>query len=57
MTDFRAQLRRQIELEDEARSLGQSRYHARKLPWRVEAGTPDEEANLPPGQQLLKICI
>lgn len=57
MQDFRAQLRRQIELEDEARSLGQSRYNARQLPWRTEAGTEDEEANLPPGQQLLKLCV
>nr|WP_294850095.1 DNA-directed RNA polymerase [uncultured Sphingomonas sp.] len=57
MTDFRAQLRRQIELEDEGRALGQSRYHARQLPWRTEAGTIGEEANLPPGQQLLKQCV
>jgi DNA-directed RNA polymerase len=55
--DFRAQLRRQIDLEDEARSLGASRYNARQLPWRTEAGTIDEEANLPPGQQLLKTCV
>ena len=57
MTDFRAQLRRQIDMEDEGRSLGQSRYHARKLPWRTEAGSVDEEANLPPGQQLMKLAV
>jgi len=57
MTDIRDQLRRQRELEDEGRALGASRYHNRKLPWRVEAGTADEEANLPPGQHLLKACV
>lgn len=56
-TDFRAQLRRQIELEDESRALGQSRYHSRNLPWKAEAGSIDEEANLPPGRQLLKFCV
>lgn len=50
-------IRRQIELEDEQRSLGQSRYHSRKLPWKAEAGSVDEEANLPPGRQLLKFCV
>lgn len=55
--DIRAELRRQIELEDEQRALGASRYHARALPWKVEAGTIDEEANLPPGQQLLKLAV
>lgn len=57
MNDIRAQLRRQIELEDEARALGANRYHARKLPWKTEAGTIDEEANLPPGQHLMKACV
>ena len=57
MIDIREQLRRQIDLEDESRALGVSRYHARKLPWRVEAGTVSEEANLPPGQHLLKACV
>jgi DNA-directed RNA polymerase, mitochondrial len=56
MMNIRDQLRRQIELEDEARALGQSRYHSRTLPWKVEAGSIDEEANLPPGQQLLKLA-
>ena len=57
MTDIRAQVRRQIEIEDESRALGIRRYNARELPWRVEAGTPDEEANLPPGRQLLRLAI
>src|SRR3546814_4046998 len=56
MIDIHAQLRRQIELEDEQRALGQSRYNSRKLPWKVEAGSIDEEANLPPGQKLLKVA-
>lgn len=54
MDTIRDLIRRQIELEDEQRALGSSRYNSRKLPWRVEAGTPDEEANLPPGQHLLR---
>lgn len=54
MNPIKDLIRRQIELEDEQRSLGVSRYNARKLPWRFEAGTPDEEANLPPGQHLLR---
>jgi len=57
MTDFRAQLRRQIDLEDEQRALGQSRYHSRALPWKAEAGSMDEEANLPPGTHLLKATV
>lgn len=50
-------IRRQIELEDESRALGTARYHSRKLPWKVEAGTVDEEANLPPGRILIKACV
>lgn len=56
MNDIRDAIRRQIELEDEGRALGQSRYHKRELPWKVEAGTANEEANLPPGSHLLKAC-
>lgn len=54
--DIRAQLRAQMDLEDEQRALGASRYHSRALPWKVEAGSIDEEANLPPGHQLLKLA-
>lgn len=57
MTYIRAQLRRQIEIEDESRALGARRYQARELPWQVDAGSIDEEANLPPGRQLLKLAI
>ena len=55
--DIRAQLRRQLDIEDESRALGARRYHARDLPWRTEAGSIEEEANLPPGRQLLKLAI
>ena len=57
MTDPRERVRRQLDLEDEMRALGASRYAARRLPWRVEAGTPDEEANLPPGRRLMTTAI
>lgn len=57
MQNIRDLIRRQIELEDESRALGADRYHARKLPWKVDAGTVDEEANLPPGRLLVKTCV
>lgn len=57
MQDFRTLVRRQLELEDEARALGARRYASRQLPWRTEAGTADEEANLAPGRQLVKLCV
>ena len=57
MEDFRDKLRRQIDLEDEGRCLGQSRYHNRTLPWRTEVGSLEEEANMPPGKFLLKACV
>ncbi|HEY0623146.1 DNA-directed RNA polymerase [Sphingomonas sp.] len=50
-------IRRQIELEDDSRALGARRYRARELPWKPEAGTIDEEANLPPGQKLIKSTV
>ncbi|MFM7027801.1 MAG: DNA-directed RNA polymerase [Chakrabartia sp.] len=53
---IREQLRLQMELEDECRALGAARYRNRQLPWKDSAGAGDEEANLPPGQQLLKIA-
>ena len=47
---FREKLARQIELEDESRALGASRYRARRpLPWRHEPSSTDEEGDLPPG--------
>lgn len=57
MTDIRARLRQQLDLEDESRALGSRRYAKRDLPWRFEAGTAEEEANLPPGKQLLKTAL
>lgn len=57
MQNIRDLIRRQLELEDESRALGISRYHSRQLPWKVEAGTVEEEANLPPGRMLVKACI
>lgn len=57
MQNIRDLIRRQLELEDESRALGAARYHARKLPWKVEAGTVEEEANLPPGRMLVKTCV
>lgn len=57
MTDYRIAVRRQLELEDEGRALGARRYKSRELPWKPEAGSPDEEANLPPGRALLKECV
>lgn len=57
MTDARSAVRRQLDLEEEGMALGIARYHARDLPWKDGAGGTDEEANLPPGQQLLKVAI
>lgn len=54
MKDYRTLIRRQIELEDDCKALGASRYRNRQLPWKDGVGSDEEEANLPPGQQLLK---
>ena len=57
-TNIRDKIRQQLELEDEARALGADRYRARRpLPWRTEAAGQDEEAELPPGRQLLKLSV
>lgn len=54
----RADVRRQLDLEAESRSLGVSRYNrARPMPWSAESATVDEEANLPPGQHLLRLAV
>lgn len=55
MQDYRTLIRRQLELEDDQRSLGASRYRSRQLPWKDTVGSTEEEANLPPGNQLLKL--
>ncbi len=54
MKDFKATIRRQLELEDDQRALGASRYRSRLLPWKEMVGSAEEEANLPPGHLLLK---
>ena len=53
-------VRRELDLEEEAGQLGAVRYRQRRpLPWRSPEDVPaqDEEANLPPGQQLLKLAV
>lgn len=57
MQNIKDLIRRQIELEEESKALGADRYHSRKLPWKVEAGSADEEASLPPGRMLVKECV
>jgi DNA-directed RNA polymerase len=54
MTDYRTLIRRQIDLEDDCKALGASRYNNRQLPWKDTVGSDGEEANLPPGKMLLK---
>ncbi|SKB49102.1 DNA-directed RNA polymerase [Sphingopyxis flava] len=57
MSDARELIRRQLVLEDEAHTLGAARYRqTRPMPWKDETGLADEEANLPPGQQLIKFA-
>jgi DNA-directed RNA polymerase len=54
----RSDIRRELDLEAESRSLGQTRYErSRPLPWREEGRSVEEEANLPPGQQLLRLTV
>lgn len=54
----REDIARQLELEDESRRLGAERYRSqRPLPWRTEATSVEEEADLPPGRQLLKLAV
>lgn len=58
MTDIRERIARQLELEGESRQLGAERYRSqRPLPWREAASAVEEEANLPPGRQLLKLAV
>lgn len=57
MIPTRDLIRRQLELEDEQRSLGARRYRSGAMPWKPEAGAADEQANLPPGKQLLKLAV
>lgn len=59
MTITREDVRRQLDLEEEARSLGAVRYRqSRPLPWRSsEVKGVEEEAALPPGQRLIKLAV
>lgn len=58
MTDIRERIARQLALEDESRDLGADRYRAsRPMPWRDEAPAGNEEAELPPGRQLIKLAV
>lgn len=60
MDNYRVAIRRQLDLEAESRSLGEDRYaRSRPMPWKsgADARAADEEANLPPGQYLLKKAV
>lgn len=55
---LRDDIRRQLDLEEEGRRIGAARYKQDRLPWKMEDGGPrEEEANLPPGQQLMKLAV
>lgn len=55
---LRDKIGRQLDLEAEARALGVDRYRRqRPLPWRTDAAGVEDEADLPPGRQLLKLAI
>jgi DNA-directed RNA polymerase len=55
---YREDVRRELDLEAESRSLGIARYNReRPMPWSGENSSADEEANLPPGQHLLRLAI
>jgi DNA-directed RNA polymerase len=57
---LREDVRRQLDLEDESRSLGVVRYQrSRPLPWRSHEDSlrVEEEANLPPGKHLLRLAV
>lgn len=54
----RDKIARQLDLEDESRALGSARYRAmRPLPWRKDASSMSDEAELPPGRKLLKMAV
>ena len=55
---FTQKVRRQIALEQESRALGAERYRsARPLPWRDEPSSAEQEGDLPPGRQLVRLAI
>lgn len=56
----REDIRRQLDLEAESRSLGEARYaRARPMPWKTgeAAASAEEEADLPPGRHLLRLAV
>jgi DNA-directed RNA polymerase len=56
----REDVRRQLELEAESRSLGEARYaRSRPMPWKTgaDAASAEEEADLPPGQHLVRLAV
>lgn len=60
MIEARDAIRRQLDLEEEAHDLGAIRYRQnRPMPWRTMENPTghEEEANLPPGQQLMKLAV
>lgn len=55
---FRDRLRRQVALENESRALGVERYQSRSpLPWRDDPSSRDQEADLPPGRELMRLVV
>jgi DNA-directed RNA polymerase len=55
---FSQKVRRQIALENESRALGAERYRSdRPLPWRDEVSSAEQEGDLPPGRQLVRLAI
>lgn len=45
-------------MENESRALGAERYRsARPLPWRDEPSSAEQEGDLPPGRQLVRLAI
>ncbi|QBX36919.1 T3/T7 RNA polymerase [Brevundimonas sp. S30B] len=45
-------------MENESRALGAERYRsARPLPWRNETSSAEQEGDLPPGRQLVRLAI
>jgi DNA-directed RNA polymerase len=56
----REDVRRQLDLEAESRSLGEARYaRSRPMPWKLgdDAASAEEEADLPPGQTLVRMAV
>lgn len=50
-------VRRQLDLEDEGRALGTSRYAKTELPWQVGTPTEDEKSEMPTGRRLIQAVV